>query len=184
MTLLRLACLLLPLSLLGACAQLPVEELRHDPGVDFAGLSSYAWVQRARPPELLGEWLRDPDLSRDVRRATDEALRERGVQPASRSRADLHVALHLSTERELRPNDPFFEIAATEHYDVGHLILEFVQASTGEVVWRGRSRADVQFVGSTIGLHDPRFVARDDPAAWPVDDLVEALLRAAPVGRR
>jgi len=115
----------------------------HDPGVDFSGYKTYAWISGTPSTNPAGESL--------VRSALDGALQSHGLNRVDRS-PDLYVASHVTrgdqqqisiqtygssnerSEWELSENGP-------QDVPVGTLIVDIVDAQSKKLIWRGTGTA-------------------------------------------
>ena len=133
-------------------------------GVDFVPFSTYDWG----PPDALpvsDERLRDnPYFVDDVHGAIDRELNRRGLVRATTERADLFVHYHAAvTERvevATRPG-PYRDCVGDDcrpsvtQYNAGTLVIDIVDASTRQLVWRGWAEHRLEDM-----LDDPALVNR------------------------
>ena len=103
-------------------------------GTDFSKYTSYAWDAGARPSanEL---------AERRLRSALDAELAAKGLD-ATTGHADLIARYQVSVDRELRIDDsfrgPFFgRQLDVDTYEQGTLVLDLIDARSGELIWRG-----------------------------------------------
>lgn len=164
---------------LGACAQTPVRT-DHDPGADFASMQSFAWVTPAEArveDPLLDSGL----LARKIQHAAVTELTTRGYREAGSGEADFLVTYHTATReriRDLYPTHSFhwqygrgfrpyrgfgvgFHHSPVQSIREGTLIIDVIDARSGELVWRGWSSGEV---------HPRRFT--DEAVATAVRDIL------------
>jgi hypothetical protein len=127
----------------------------YDVGMSFGGYKTWAWAAEPRPRS--GDPYLDSDLlDKRVRRAVERELPARGYQQIG-SGADFLVDYHVALENRVQvraigspygygPGD--WELFGAggiyaRTYDEGSLILDFVDAKSNELVWRGIARAEV-----------------------------------------
>ena len=139
---------------LSACSTMQIAS-DYDVGTSFAGYRTWAWAPEPRQPT--GDPQLDSDLlDKRVRRAVEHELPARGFQQV-KSGADFLVDYHVALASKIQvraigspygygPGDwelfgPGGTYART--YDEGSLILDFVDAKTNELVWRGIAWAEV-----------------------------------------
>lgn len=138
---------------LGGCSPFKVDT-DYDRAFDFAAADTYAWIEAPAAPDVV----RDDLLARRIERAVDDELAARGLRRVAFDAARLHVAHHESVRQRLEVTPetygygygrwgygPAYGGAYTgtrvETYDEGTLILDFVDAATDQLVWRGTARA-------------------------------------------
>ena len=150
-----------------------------DRGVDFVRFSTYDWG----PPDALpvsDERLREnPYFVDDVHGAIDSELNRRGLVRATAERADLLVHYHAAvTERvevATRPG-PYRDCVGNDcqpkvtEYNAGTLVIDIVDASTRQLVWRGWAEHRLEDM-----LADPALVNRR------VRDAVRRIFETYPV---
>ncbi|HEY5656259.1 MAG TPA: DUF4136 domain-containing protein [Myxococcota bacterium] len=141
------AALALMALLLAGCSSIRVDT-DFDPQVDFSALRSYAWLAESQPPT--GDPRIDSDLlDARIRGAIDAQLAARGLQEAEASAADFLVAYHVSLERKLDVQTLYRSYGragwggggasetVVNDYEEGTLLVDFLRAGTGELLWRG-----------------------------------------------
>ncbi|MGD8643663.1 MAG: DUF4136 domain-containing protein [Chromatiales bacterium] len=126
-------------TLLSACSAITVTQ-DYDPAHDFSTLKTYAWLPDLRTKTSLD----DLELGR-VQSAVDSGLQARGFSKAE-ANPDLLVSADTITERQTqvitrRYGYGYWEGYETYNYNVGTLILDFVDPNTERLVWRGEAQA-------------------------------------------
>lgn len=129
----------------------------HDPTVDFAGYSTFGWIDRDDAIEAqLPEHLR-----MRLRRVTEEVLGEKGFLPApAPPQTDFQLTYHFGATDELEvyhvsysPYRPWgygywggynYGYSGLRKYKKGTLVLDIVDARTHKLVWVGYIEKEVQ----------------------------------------
>lgn len=127
------------LTLLSACSAITVTQ-DYDPAHDFSTMNTYGWLPDLRTKTSLGEL----ELGR-VQSAVDSGLQARGFRKAE-GNPDFLVSADAITQRETqvvtrRSGYGYWEGYETYNYNVGTLILDFVDPDTQRLVWRGEAQA-------------------------------------------
>lgn len=115
----------------------------HDPGVDFSGFRTYAWISGTPSISPAGEAL--------VRSALDGALQAHGLEQVDRA-PELFVASHVTrSDRQQISMQTYGGPAARSGWDVsangpqdvpvGTLIVDIVDARSKRLIWRGTGTA-------------------------------------------
>jgi hypothetical protein len=120
----------------------------YDPQADFSALHSYAWLAESQPPT--GDPRIDSALvDARIRGAIDAQLAERNLRRVEASRADFLVAYHIAVERRLDVQTLYRSYGRAEwggggysdtvvrDYEEGTLLVDFLRADTGALLWRG-----------------------------------------------
>ena len=145
-----LALLLLPL--LAACSQVSVHT-DHDTKADFSRLRTYGWLQK--PSDLP----RDPRIDNDlldsrVHSAVNDELQAKGFTEAENP--DFRVTYHVMVQSKLdvqsfpvaygyglgRVGAMSTDVRVSE-YETGTLLLDVVDSTSNELVWRGSAQARI-----------------------------------------
>jgi len=148
-------------------------------GVDFVRYGTYAWGPADALP-VSDERLREnPYFVDDVHGAIDTQLNRRGLVRADGVRADLLVHYHAAVtgrvEVASQPG-PYRECVAADcrpavtTYDAGTLVIDIVDASTRELVWRGWAEHRLEDM-----LDDPALVRHR------VQDAVQRIFKTFPL---
>src|SRR5688572_17790364 len=144
---LAIVCALVALaaSAAGCLALMPVSS-HVERSVEFARYRTYDWAPADALP-LTDERLRaNPFFIDEMHGAIDVELNRRGLVRATAERADLLVHYHAAVTERLeggtrpgRVQDCLADGCTLEvtSYDAGTLVIDFVDASTNRLVWRG-----------------------------------------------
>jgi hypothetical protein len=137
---------LLALALAG-CSSVRVDT-DYDPQADFSALHSYAWLAESQPPT--GDPRIDNALvDARIRGAIDAQLAERGLRRVEAPRADFLVAYHVAVERKVDVQTLYrsygragwggggYSDTVVREYEEGALLIDFLRAGTGALLWRG-----------------------------------------------
>ena len=160
---------------LGACAPLRVNSYL-ERGVDFARYRSYSW--RAADAFSTGDPRLDNNrfFSDRVESAVDRRLPMRGLQKAESDSADLVIHIHARVEQRLDTTGIDSEYRRCEPtacgptvYDAGTLLLDFIDARTNTLAWRGWAEGSLDGV-----IDDQRWMEET------IDKAVEKILRRLP----
>jgi hypothetical protein len=165
---------------LGACSQFRVWS-RHDPGADFAGLRTYAWLplDQAEPAD---QQVLDRYIDARIRGAVDRELGAKGYRAAGSEAPDflLNYRLASAPGEETRATRgsyftgvlwggwPGVEGFYTETYDAGTLYLAVIDGQPRHMIWVGAASARLL---PHISL---------EKAAKRVDDAVHEILAPFP----
>lgn len=129
--------LLVLLALVGcASAQVATD---YDKAADFSGYRTYAWIT--------GTQAANPLIEQRIKTAVDRHLAARGLTKVTDS-PDLQVATHASTSVQQQVSVDSFgygyagagwggTMVNVRNVDVGTLLLDLVDASSQQLVWRG-----------------------------------------------
>ncbi len=141
---------LVPL-LSAACAMVPTQDIEFqaeaDPKARFAGYEDYTWLAEAamlHDPE--GHW--EPptfDVDAEVKFLIDRELRGRGMTENT-SAPDAYIAFAVGVDMmalELETH-PESQIDVIREVPRGGLLVAFVDAETGFVVWAGVATGEIQ----------------------------------------
>jgi hypothetical protein len=155
------------------CAPLAVNWYRVS-GFDARHYRTYAWEPTS--PQPTGDPRLDGNRFFDerVRSAVDSQLMARGFEPRTDTRADLLVRYHATVTQKLEvvPPDPDTSTqppsgaGKVEVFDAGTLVIDFIDARSNVLVWRGWAEA---ILDGTID-HQPALERR-------VDDAVARIMR-------
>lgn len=115
---------------LAACSGLEVRS-QHEPNVDFASFTTYAWASAIAANDLEAEVI---DV---VRPEVDRILASKGLSLVDRTEATVVVEEHLIVEQVTRANDPYYAFDRYTTYERGTLLLDLIDPGSSEVVWRG-----------------------------------------------
>jgi Domain of unknown function (DUF4136) len=137
----------------GACSRFAVRTAA-DPDVDFARLTTFAWLPRELAPPR-DQWLQDPAIERLVVSGVEAGFRDAGYRPAHDGAPDLWVTYRLLTDwragRGVPPTYDGYDLgwwlesytADTVDYERGSLIIDVIEADDMGLVWRGSASAQL-----------------------------------------
>jgi hypothetical protein len=141
------------LVILGSCSGGMEIQTDVDPAADFSGFKTWDWVPV--PAEETGDpGVDDPIIRTRIRSAVEEELTKRGYLKSTNA-PDFLVNYHTAMKDELNSVEmqDYYEAQTYEefHKDVtytytwhkGTLILDFIDAKSDKLVWRGTARAEV-----------------------------------------
>jgi hypothetical protein len=118
------------------------------PGTDFAGYRAYAWVLAEGAPTGDPRLDNNPFLQACVQRVVDEEVTRRGFERSDAASADLFVTYRASVTRRFEAGDVSEASSCTDCapqvYDAGTLVIEFVDARTRRLVWRGWAEGSIE----------------------------------------
>lgn len=160
---------LLAVLALTACASAQVSS-EHDKTADLSRYRTYAWIT--------GTQAANPMIEQRIRRAVDHQLAAKGLRKVKEA-ADLQVATHASTRVEQQVNTESLgygysgagwsgNMVNVRNVDVGTLMLDLVDASSQQLVWRGMATAVVghsmsqEKMDKTVGKMLSSFPGADD----------------------
>ena len=137
--------------LLSACTTTPTSDISvdadADPKASFSGFKSYSWLAAAEilhDPE--GQWEpRNVDLDAEVRFIINSELRKRGMAEVA-SNPDMLIAYAAGIDMAslgLKENPETREKLLT-NISKAALVVAFVDADTGYVIWIGEAVGEVQ----------------------------------------
>jgi len=140
-----LAILILPM----ACTTVQVSQ-DYNLQTDFSQYQRFQWV--AKPRDQTGDVRIDnPLLDARIRKAVEETLKNRGFAEAPAEKADFLVDYQLAVRSRLETDTyrsgigygywPYWGWGGYEttvrEYDEGILVIDFIDADSNELVWRG-----------------------------------------------
>jgi hypothetical protein len=138
----------LALLMLAGCGPMIDVRADYDMSADFARLRTYAWLQR--PSDAPG----DPRINNDlldsrVHAAVNEELHAKGYTESTET-PDFRVTYHVILKEKLYPTaygygPGSWQAAAVRGatYEEGMLLLDLVDGTTNELVWRGSAQAGI-----------------------------------------
>jgi len=137
--------------MLTACSTTPTKDImvdaEADPKARFSGFKTYAWLASAQilfDPE--GQWEpRNVDIDTEVQFMINSELSKRGISEVS-SNPDMMVAYAAGvdmTSLGLKEN-PETKEKLLENIPGAALIVAFIDAETGYVIWLGEAVGEVQ----------------------------------------
>ena len=170
--------IILSVLLLGACAAVEVK-YDYDSAMDFSQLETYRWETRTMPGDALSE---NPLVRKRVIDAVDRALSAKGLRPSDSDNSDLIVVVHAGVKERMQVTDwgshgwydpwwgPYGGRVDVSYYTEGTLVIDLVDASRNELVWRGLGTRIVR------DYNDPQKMQE------VIDDTVTRILASFPPG--
>lgn len=163
----------LAIALLAGVAGCSTMEIRYDydPKANFAGLKTYAWLEKPQKPTGDPRIDGNTILENRIHEAVDSVLAARGFTKVT-SNADFLVAYHVSLDRRRSVQTlnryygygpgwgygygaaywPGYWAGAREtyvyEYEEGTLILDIVNPESKELMWRGSAQDEVSFTST------------------------------------
>jgi hypothetical protein len=116
----------------------------YDPTADFPQYATYAWMDRASSGPA-GSGAQPSDMTgKRVRMAMDDELARRGMT-VDTTNPDLLIAYYVGVEEKVDVTDWGYRYYGgwygrdvdVYRYQMGSIVLDMVDASTSELVWRG-----------------------------------------------
>jgi hypothetical protein len=121
----------------------------YDTSADFARLRTYTWLQKPSDAP------RDPRTNNDlldsrVHAAVNEELHAKGYTEST-ERPDFRVTYHVILKEKLEPTTYGYGLGSSAvaanvraaTYEEGMLLVDLVDGTTNELVWRGSAQARV-----------------------------------------
>jgi hypothetical protein len=145
----RFLAVILPLALLAACSSVRVNS-DYDERASFRGLRGYAWTSTSEG-HLVDPAINSDLVARRVKNAIDSELIRRGYERTEFGSADFLVSFQLQAKEKVSVNstgDYYFGYRhygryglggdiSTLHFIEGTIVIDIVDAATGELIWRG-----------------------------------------------
>jgi hypothetical protein len=171
----RLASLALAALTVTGCASVTVRSYP-ERGNDFTRYRTYGWAPADRLStgdprldnnSLFAEWLQA---------AVERQLAGRGFEKTTAGSPDLLLRYHASVIQRINVRDADRQYSDCDHddcgpyvYEAGTLLLDFIDAHTNRVVWRGVAERALDGV-----------IDRQDLLEQTIDDAVERILKRLP----
>jgi len=149
----KILVLLLVIMLVVACSSVRVSQ-DFDPSKNIVNLKTFAWKTETQPPT--GDIRVDnPLLDGRIRDAVERNLTARGYQKQAETTPDFYIAYQYVIQRKLDSDRPQTGIGfgigsfgsrggigistgtSVSEYDEGLLVIDFLGAREGELLWRG-----------------------------------------------
>jgi hypothetical protein len=127
----------------------------YDPAVDFSQYGSYAWIPEPPATEDAPDRPSDGLIRQRIERAVDDVLATKGLRRVQdQGDASLLVAEHINVDQKLQVNTVNYGYGygrwgyygggytdtQVDQYEEGTLILDFIDAGTKQLVWRGQAK--------------------------------------------
>lgn len=128
----------------------------YDSAIDFSQYGTYAWLPRPDATDTTKGANNDGLLYQRIERAVNANLSTKGLRRVgTQSDANLLITEHINVEQKLRVNTTNYGYGygrwgyhgagytdtTVDQYDQGTLILDFIDAKTKELVWRGMAQS-------------------------------------------
>lgn len=140
--------------LLSACSSYRVNS-DYDKAIDFSKYSTYTWIPAPDPTQEGATPENDGLVRRRIERAVNRVMTSKGLRQVDNA-ADANLLLneHISVDKKLRVNTtnygygygrwgyyggagPYNTTTHVDQYEEGTLMIDLIDASTKELVWRG-----------------------------------------------
>jgi hypothetical protein len=163
------------------CATMMTVSSHVDRNVDFAQYRTFEWGPADALPTGDPRLDRDPFFKDHVQGAVERGLAGRGLELTSSGTPDLLIHYHANISQRLDVNTADRDYgycrtadcpAQTVSYEAGTLVLDFVDARTNKVVWRGWAQNSVE-----------EMLGNQDRTAETIDRAVTQMLRRLPPAR-
>jgi hypothetical protein len=132
----------------------------YDRSVDLHALKTYAWATPRRQPT--GDpRLDNPLLEARIERAIESAMNTQGLRPADPGDADFLVAYHVVIDQRSDVTEVptgfgyrgfwggfYGSRVQVDQYEVGTLLIDFIERASDRLVWRGSGEARLHDRGS------------------------------------
>jgi hypothetical protein len=139
---------------LAACSSVQVKQ-DWDPNANFSGLHTWNW--QSSTPALTGNpRLDDPLVHSRIQSALAATLRSKGYAQTA-SKPDFLVTYHVAIQQKLDaqtiytgygPYRGWYGVGGTQtvvdQYDLGTLLVDFIDPGTNNVIWRGTAESRLQ----------------------------------------
>lgn len=137
-----------------SCSQQTAVNADYDTSADFSRYKTYAWLDEVLPPDKIPENLGAANqiTDRRIRAAVDEEMAAKGFTSTT-SNPDLVIFYHVGVEDKVDVTDWGYSYASTGrywgwntrnvdtyNYQEGSLIVDFVDANSKVLVWRGTAQ--------------------------------------------
>ncbi len=148
------ACMLIVIGLMAGCATVYDVKFDYDIQTDFAALKTYDWM------EVPAEAGMDTLTIERVKSAVNAELMAKGLTRSSAD-PDFLIAEHTGSKEKVQTTKWEYDYGpygryrggywgprnvSTYEYEEGWLILDFVDAKSKNLIWRGTAKAEVQNV--------------------------------------
>ena len=126
----------------------------YDPAINFSQYGTYAWLPAPDATDKTKGPENDGLLRQRIERAVNEVLASTGLREVT-NQADANLLLneHVSVDKKLRVNTTNYGYGygrwgywgagyndtRVDQYEEGTLIIDFIDAKSRELVWRGRA---------------------------------------------
>jgi hypothetical protein len=147
------AALLALLGLGSGCSTIAVDA-DWNPNARFEGMKSWAWLPR-HPEKPAPETVDATLLNQRIENAVEDELAARGFT-LTEEVPDFYVAYHVAIENKLEARTlysgwgpgvwvgPMWSETYIDEYQLGTLLIDFIDPARLEVIWRGRAQGRVE----------------------------------------
>lgn len=130
----------LGLGFLSSCTPMAVQ-WDYDPDVDFSQYETFAWMPRKDSQKSGDPALGSPFLEKRIKKSTVERLAASGYQ-TSQTDPDFLIAYYITFKKKKTVDVYRYGYRGprevdVHHYKEGTLVLDFVDAETKQLIWRG-----------------------------------------------
>jgi len=148
---------------LSACSTLQVST-EYDPEVSFKNFNDYAWIPEPTLPKK-NQHIDNKDLDHQIRTSVDKSLVSKGFQINDSSQPSFLVGYHIAIDQKTTINtvnryygyEPAWNPNAwrgttdlgQHNFEQGTLIIDIVNASTNELLWRSNASAEIDPYANT-----------------------------------
>jgi len=151
-----ITCVLLSMGLISSCSTVYDVRYDYDKQTDFQTLKTYDWMPIPDGVEI------NSLVVKRVKKATEPELAARGLVKAP-SKPDFLIVQHITTQEQIEVANwgygygPYPRYGGgywgpggvpTYSYEEGTLVLDFVDAKTKQLIWRGSAKAEIDTVDS------------------------------------
>jgi len=136
MSLIRILPPLLSVLVLTGCTIIKVRS-DFDPKADFSEYETFAWLEQDPPAEASTDPMISELVLDRIHVAVDRGMAAQWMQMVPAEEAQLLVAYHISIEQRVQITDPYYAYDTAKTYDEGTLVIDFIDAKTNKLVWRG-----------------------------------------------
>ena len=139
---LRLVASLYLIVLTGSCSPIHDVSYDYDRRADFASLRTYYWLAMPEGVKI------DYFLLNRIRDAVNTELRAKGLEVTT-YKPDFLIAVHVGSEEKQRTYTTYgtyYQVPQRRQYQYKErrLFLEFVDAKSTEIIWRGEAKGIVE----------------------------------------
>ena len=132
----------------------------YEPQTDFSRYKSFGWAPGLQEKPGASSW-GSPFVAKRVHAAVESFLIQNGYPKSSDGKPDFLIGIHLAVEKMIEvdqsvdgwPGPRYFGDSAFEtyiiEYDEGTLIIDFLDAGTQRLFWRGTGTRRVDYSSSS-----------------------------------
>ncbi len=157
MKMIRITCILICIGFAVSCATIYDVKYDYDKKTDFSQLKTYDWMVVPDSVKM------DDFVIVRIKEAVNAELHSKGLKLTSES-PDFLIAQHTATKDKVQVNDWGYDYGpyrgyrggywgsrnvSTYNYEEGSLILDFVDAESKKLIWRGTAKAEIQNINSS-----------------------------------